>query len=60
MPWQRGATLEAQIPVAGIAPSNVVTGGGGARGLDVEAGIAASMRRPDIRDDVLGGNQQAR
>ena len=55
MPWLRGAALKAQAPVAGIVPYNFVTGGGGVRGLDVEANVAVSLRRPDIRDDVLGG-----
>ena len=33
-----------------------MTGGEGAGGLLAEAVVAVSVHRPDIRDDVLGGN----
>ena len=55
MPWLRGAASEAQAPVADLAPWNFVTGGEGARGLLAKVGVNVSLRRPDIRDDVLGG-----
>ena len=55
VPWLREAALEAQAPVAGTAPLNFVTGGRGARGFDVESGMAVSLRLPGIRDGVLGG-----
>ena len=38
------------------ALKNFATGGEGVLGLLAEAGVAVSLRRPDIRDDVLGGN----
>ena len=56
MPEVRGAALEAQASVSGIPPQNFATGGEGARGLVANAGVAVSLRRPDIPDDVLGGN----
>ena len=55
VPWLRGVASEAQAPVADIAPWNFVTGGEGARGLLAKVGVNVSLRRPDIRDDVLGG-----
>ena len=55
VPWLRGAELEVQAPVAGIAPSIFVTGSAEAGGNDAEAGVAVSLRRPGIWDDVLGG-----
>ena len=58
--WLRGAALEAQDFVAGIAPANFVTGDGGARGLDVEAGVAVSMRRPGMRGEKPADGQRSR
>ena len=52
--WLRGAALEALAPVAGIAPWDFVTGDESARGVATVAGVDLSLRRPDVRDDVLG------
>ena len=56
MPWLRGAALKAQAPVAVKLPLAFVTGNEGARGLLEQAGVAVSLCRLDIRDEVVGGN----
>lgn len=54
VPGRKGGTLEAQAPVAGIAPKHFLTGSGGARGLTAEARLTVSLCRLNMREDVLG------